>query len=920
MRNFSFSSFWAGCLLFLLPLGLSAQTICSDASAAEKIYLQLDRKVYPTDGKIWFKCIVASALSHQRTELSRLAHVELISPLGKRIETKIIPLKDGIGSGVFSLSKKYKEGVYLVQAYTEWNKNFGNDFLFKEYVQLVSPKENPERKLIQNLSVRRQTDGMYLSGWLSPDSLDHFHRLANKLKVRLAFGEMKDSLFLKKKKGMYRLDYRLPDSADIAQVSFVTQGRKKYSVPVIVNPEAVDLQFFPESGKMVHGFPSKIGFKAVDVNGNGIQTGGEIVNAKGESLGFFMGNALGMGSFVLPRAEAGEKYFASLRLGESGEERVYPLPSVAESGFSLEVKKLGTNLRVQVNSAGSGQKLSLRVSCRGRAYARQDVSVSGGTADFSFPADGFPEGVLAFTLLDRSQQIVAERLFFNVRKDFRLNINMRTDRPEYSQRDSLYLQIKTNEPRASLSVLVLDKKELGGQQRLRENILSYFLFHSDLKGSIENPGFYYRKGKVLEKPLDDLMLTQGWRRYKYRETKTVFSIAPEKRLTVSGTVKDQVLRKAVKNAKLTLMTFANESQTLYTTETDSLGRFRFQLMEEYGGEVKAVIQSANKRDRKRNYFITLDRPELPEIHYAYRQRIKTAAYVKQQKALREKRWKEPEWRTMDFGDGVMKLDSVAVEADRITEAARRFRARHGKPSTVIAHETLEELEEDWHYGLFSILESHFSDKVRIRHIDTGDPYAKVIGKERTFILVDGKLIEDYEYLSIPYLKSKDIASIDIYEQPDSVMSLVNRFPENSVGGIASELVRKSVGRVENKWMWTSIGLISIYTKSGKGLYVTGKARGMKEIVFSGCEPRVEFYSPKYRRLKEEDWKKPDLRSVLFWEPELAADSSGRADCSFYNPDNAGEMLIVVEGISKNGKIGYQEAEYTVRKRKRRVGI
>ncbi len=45
------------------------------------------------------------------------------------------------------------------------------------------------------------------------------------------------------------------------------------------------------------------------------------------------------------------------------------------------------------------------------------------------------------------------------------------------------------------------------------------------------------------------------------------------------------------------------------------------------------------------------------------------------------------------------------------------------------------------------------------------------------------------------------------------------------------------------------------------------------------------------------------------------DSLGKAFENFYNADNIGEMQIVVEAISENGEIGYQEMFYEVKKRK-----
>ena len=88
---------------------------------------------------------------------------------------------------------------------------------------------------------------------------------------------------------------------------------------------------------------------------------------------------------------------------------------------------------------------------------------------------------------------------------------------------------------------------------------------------------------------------------------------------------------------------------------------------------------------------------------------------------------------------------------------------------------------------------------------------------------------------------------------------------------------------------------------------------MKAVVPVFSTPR-EFYTPKYENLSPSDWYKPDLRALIHWDPVVKADSSGSAICSFYNGDLTGDVKVVVEAISEDGKIGYQEIFYNVRKR------
>src|SRR5690606_7294484 len=134
---------------------------------------------------------------------------------------------------------------------------------------------------------------------------------------------------------------------------------------------------------------------------------------------------------------------------------------------------------------------------------------------------------------------IAERLYFNKRPKNNLNIKITTDKASYSKRDLTNLSIKTvnenGEPiNTNASVLVINKEQLGDLQNSRDHILSYLLLSSELKGHIENPRYYFNENENRKADLDALMLTQGWRNYKYNKSLYKLSFDPERNLTISG--------------------------------------------------------------------------------------------------------------------------------------------------------------------------------------------------------------------------------------------------------------------------------------------------------------------------------------------------------------------------------------------------
>jgi len=53
-----------------------------------------------------------------------------------------------------------------------------------------------------------------------------------------------------------------------------------------------------------------------------------------------------------------------------------------------------------------------------------------------------------------------------------------------------------------------------------------------------------------------------------------------------------------------------------------------------------------------------------------------------------------------------------------------------------------------------------------------------------------------------------------------------------------------------------------------------------------------FYSPKYN-VPQPEYKKPDLRTTIHWEPNMVNDEEGNAIISFYNADNWAKIIVDV---------------------------
>jgi len=73
--------------------------------------------------------------------------------------------------------------------------------------------------------------------------------------------------------------------------------------------------------------------------------------------------------------------------------------------------------------------------------------------------------------------------------------------------------------------------------------------------------------------------------------------------------------------------------------------------------------------------------------------------------------------------------------------------------------------------------------------------------------------------------------------------------------------------------------------------------------YAGLEAQRQFPSPAYRTKAEMDSRLPDFRRLLFWQPTLITDRQGNSTQSFYSSDSPGKYVIVVQGVSADGKVG-----------------
>ncbi|WP_157804973.1 MG2 domain-containing protein [Confluentibacter lentus] len=667
---------------------------------------------------------------------------------------------------------------------------------------------------------------------------------------------------------------------------------EKTETTSIINND-IDLQFLPESGELVHGLSSKVGFKALNSFGTGITVEGTVFDDENNQITTFKSNALGMGSFQLDSVNGNKTYHAKLK----NTSKIHPLPKATFMGHVLSVVEQDKIITINTSSNYlKNDSIYLNVSFRGTTLHELKAPLKNGTLKFLFSSNELPEGILVFKMMDANKRTVAERLYFNKRLGNDLNLKVATNKSKYSKRELTHLTLETTNDKGesinvNASILVIDKKELGPMQSLRDNILSYFLLSSELKGEIENPGYYLSNNENKEADLDALMLTQGWRHYKYSKPYDKLSFRPETALTVSGTAINKSFTNKDKQVNLTMMTFGKE-EVLYTQTTDTLGRFNFTLDDEFGGSLNVLIQSTKKSGKKVNYDFRIDEKKSPIIVFEPKKIIEKPDPIIEK--LVEKEVKKA--RVMDdfyIPEGNIALDEVLLTGRNLNAAQQKVTKRFGEPDIIIDGKELQEKEQRWHSGIYDILYYNFRDKIEIVRTIDGILYAKALNNEPTLIIVDGIPVQLYEYQNLQNIPAEEITSVEVIEYA------------KSFGMFCSKVI---MGRCPGQG-----NIIAIYTKGQRGIYgaYTRHIKGLSQTMIPIFSESKTFYAPKYDTITAEDLEWPDLRSLIHWEPILKTDNSGKIEISFYNGDITGDMMVIMEVISDNGSIGYQEYSYKV---------
>ncbi len=224
-----------------------------DKYPQQKVYVHLDKQTYQAGEILWFKVYFLDAVTHVPSSYSNTLIVDFVNSFGHTIMTRLIKIKDGYAHGEFSILDTIPTGLYELRAYTNWMRNFGDDFFFHCQINVLNPEfsENLYRdaklanKKLKRQSVRKsgKTDFQFFpeGGWL-----------INGIESRVAFKAINDlglgvdvhgEVFNKKGTSIteFRTDYQ-----GMGDFTFKPEPNEKYYAIIYLDNDRKEKITFPE--------------------------------------------------------------------------------------------------------------------------------------------------------------------------------------------------------------------------------------------------------------------------------------------------------------------------------------------------------------------------------------------------------------------------------------------------------------------------------------------------------------------------------------------------------------------------------------------------------------------------------------------------------------------------------------------------
>jgi hypothetical protein len=652
---------------------------------------------------------------------------------------------------------------------------------------------------------------------------------------------------------------------DLGIISPVTTKEK----PAAIKPS---LSFFPEGGDAVAGINCKIAFKANDQWGRPINIAGSIVDDTGKQVAGFTSTHDGMGFFLLA-ADPNTSYRAKWN-DEHGIAHTTNLPQVKQAGLAMQIVVQGDKRVLHVHCTGEEVKKTGMVHIIGTMFQRMvlnlDEVIDKEAINKTIPLQSLPDGILTITVFDQQWQPLAERITFVNNNNALFETLMEVRQKGIGKREKNELQVTVPDSFAtSISVAITDE---GIGREGSSNIVSHLLLASELKGTVYNSAYYFSgTDDSIVQHLDLVMLTHGWRRFKWGDV--INGKFPEiiydrdtNYLSLSGKLTGASAAQLRRNKEIFILTKMNDGG-IRMTEVPIRADGSF------------IDPGLLFFDTMRLGYSFPKKSRLAQSSIQFIDGRMAPYYNKNLKVLNSITDTAGYWQHAFFAEQENYLRKTE-EGELLKEVI----------VTSTIKKPLELMDEKYSSGMFRGGDNYQFDI-------TNDPLAKSSGDIFAYLVarVPGLLVNrGANGASLSWRGGSPLFYIDEVRVGDSTLT----------GMSLSSIAYLKIFRppFSGAPFGGTYGAIAMYTKRGYDAAPTGN----KEMTMYGYTSIHQFYSPNYE-ITDAQQERKDFRTTLYWNPNVAtAQGNNKAILSFYNNDVSRSFRVIIEGISREGKMTHHE--------------
>lgn len=650
--------------------------------------------------------------------------------------------------------------------------------------------------------------------------------------------------------------------------------------PISKIKKSVFVNFFPEGGNLIAGVKSIVAFNSNDQFNTPVSIKGNIINAKNENVASIETASNGMGKFeFIPNAN--EMYSAKITTAD-GKNQTIPLPKTLPEGIVLTVnnsnlnKTFATVTRGALNKGKYNNLIIIAQINYEIAYLGK-LNLDEGLDAVAIPKKNLPPGIMQISILHQDGTPLAERLVFVANHQID-STAITADLIKTQKREKNILKINFSDFKNVDAVVSITNAE--GLLASNQNILSYLLMSSDIKGKIYNPNIYFaNKEAITLNNLDVVMLTNGWRRFKLEEVISnkyaTLNFPFERSLRVTGKVLESNGKSILKSGKINLIINGEDSTKIMSqanTNTSSV----FVVDEiDFKKEATIFYQGANLNNKNAIVNVKFDPPYFDTLKKPFR------------------------WKMGNDENNVSDIDSkfynfiIAEKQEKDKSKTLETVVIKTKKSSYI-----DSLNKLYSSDIFNQSDQTIAVNPDVNFGDIWQFLRRNVPGISIIRADTGTQVNFARYQGADYFSQNEPGGVQFFlnEIPVTIDVVESLFAED----IGLLKVYKGNAAII---LGATRGAIALYTVKGKSTR-DWRQKGFDFIKKQGYSVTREFSEMNYSKIiSDESFK--DIRPTLYWNPNVKH-TGKNAQIEFYNDDVCKKFKIVVEGIDEEGKLLYME--------------